>query len=350
MRDPTSAAPLVLVASLLISGCQSAVETPRADAAVVYADAGAEARTWMVQPLLAGAAPRSLGLPGSLGNLQTAPGAGLAAATLGAEAGGSAELRLWKLGAEAPAAGRRLAGEWAWDFSLARDGSAIAWVAGAPERRLAVAQAPGWTPTLPVLPAGVTPAEPRWIGAGRIALVLQRGDARELAVLALAGGALSTRYRAPAGAELADATALPGTDDLLVIETRDGDLPGRLLRIGGPGEPPRVLAEGFFLPKTLRVSGDGRHVGLVSGADAAALRRGEAAFRWIGSPWPGLPTVVFGVAAAEWSADGRPLFLARLDSGRRWIEAYDERTPGVAIPLGAPAAAAISPQPWLLAR
>jgi len=315
----------------------------------VFAEAGAESRTWFLQPLAAGAVPRPLGLPGSLGNLQTAPVAGLAAATVGVATRGSAELRLWKLGVEAPESGRRLAAEWAWDFSLAADGSAIAWIAGAPQRQLWVARAPNWLPTSPVLPAGVVPGEPRWLDATRVAVVLRSGAARELTAVSVPDGAVAPLHRASGGTELSDAVPVPGTADVLVIESRDGDAPGRLLRLAGGGGEPRVLAEGFFQPRTLRVSPDGRHIGVVTGADLAALRRREAAFRWIGPAWPGLPTVVLGVTAAEWSADGRQLYVAREEGGRRWIEAYDERRPGFALPLGAPAAQTVSPQPWLLA-
>jgi hypothetical protein len=344
LRTPAA----LLAAAVAAAGCQSPAERPAPAAAVVFADAGAETRTWFVQPLVAGAAPRPLGLPGSLGNLQTAPAAGLAAATLGAEGRGSAELRLWKLGAETPEAGRRLAAEWAWDFSLAADGTAIAWIAGAPQRQLWVARAPNWLPVTPVLPAGASAGEPRWLDSRRLAVVLRRGETRELAVLAAPDGTVVTLHRAPAGTDLSDAVAVPGSAEVLVVESRDGDAPGRLLRLAGSGAEPRVLAEGFFQPRTLRVSPDGRHIGVVTGADAAALRRREAAFRWIGPAWPGLPTVVLGVTAAEWSADGRHLFVARQDGGRRWLEAYDARTPGFALPLGTPAAQAVSPQPWLL--
>lgn len=349
MPAPRTPAVLLAVAVLVAAGCQTAAERPASVAAVVFADAGAESRTWFLQPLVAGAAPRPLGLPGSLGNLQTAPAAGLAAATVGAEARGSAELRLWKLGAETPDAGRRLAAEWTWDFSLAADGAAIAWIGGAPARQLWVARAPNWLPATPVLPAGVAPGEPRWLDARRLALVLRRGEARELAVLSASDGSVVTLHRASPGTELSDAVAVPGTADVLVLEARDGEAPGRLLRLAGGGGEPRVLAEGYFQPRTLRVSPDGRHIGVATGADAAALRRREAAFRWIGAAWPGLPTVVLGVTAAEWSADGRYLFVARQDGGRRWIVAYDERTPGFAIQLGTPAVQAVSPQPWLLA-
>lgn len=349
MRSTALFPTLLAVAILAGAGCQSPVERPGPAAAVVYADAGAESRTWFLQPLVAGTAPRPLGLPGTLGNLRTAPAAGLAAATLGAESGGAAELRLWRLGAETPAAGRRLAAEWAWDFSLSSDGTAIAWVAGAPARQLWVARAPNWLPSTPVVPAGMEPGDPSWIDAQRVVVVLRRGETREMAVLNVADGTLATRYRPAAGTTLSDAVPVVGSEDLLVVESGDGDASGRLLRLAAGTTTPRVVAEGFFRPRTLRVSPDGRYIGVVTGADANALRRGEAAFRWIGAPWPGLPTVVLGVTTVEWSADGRHLFVARETGGRRWLEAYDVRNPGIAIPLGAPAASATSPQPWLVA-
>jgi hypothetical protein len=341
---------IALLAVCLSSGCHSVDARTAEESAAIFCQEGTESRTWWVQSLAPGASPRSLELAGSPGNFQTAPAAGLAAATFGNPAGGSGELRIWKLGVEPPAAGRKLAGEWAWDFSLAADGPGITWVAGSPDRLLYVAQQPAWTPVVVPLPAGCTPHDPRWLDTRRLAVVLRRGHSHELAVVALPGGGVATVYRASAGAVLSEPLAVPGTDEVMVIESRESDASGRLLRLAIAPGVPRTLASGFFLPRTLRVSPDANHIAIVSGPDAGAIQRREVALHWIGPAWPGLPDGLPEVTAVEWSSDGRQLLVARQSGGRRWVEFYDVKRPNVPHRLGSSGVPSTAPQAWTLSQ
>lgn len=336
---------LVPAAVVALSGC-AGVAPSTASPHVVFAREESGGWTYYLQPHDAGRAPTPLALPPGTGNLQTSADGTVAAATVPGAAPGSAELRLVAFATQGTG-GMVLAREWAWDFSLRRDGGAIAWVAGE-ERRLFVARAPVWTPVAVPLPAGAGPAEPRWLGPAELLVVLRRGARSELVALAVDSGATRVVYRASGDATLTAACPVPGSDDVLLVEAAPDAAPGRLLRVPLAGGEPRVLAAGFLVPGTLAVSPDGRCVVAAWARDLATVRRREAGLLWLGGPWRGAPADGPGVSALAWSPDGRQLAVARQEAGRQWIEIHAEgAAPRV---IGFPGAVCFAPQWWMPSR
>ncbi|MBL9189988.1 MAG: PD40 domain-containing protein [Opitutaceae bacterium] len=335
------------IAGLFMAGCQTSGGSGAASA-IIFAREESGGRAYYIQDAGGSGAPAALPVPASAGNLRTAPRAGIAAATIGASGAGEAELRLIALGA-AGGSERSLAREWAWDYSLGAEGEAIAWIAGRDRRELFVARAPEWKPAALALPVEAEPGQPRWLARDRLLVVLRWKAGGEALALAGGAGGAEVIYRAVGRAVLSEACGIPGSADVLVIESPEGDSPGRLLRIAIEGGQPEVLAHGFFLPGTLAVSPDGRFVGAVWSEAAAAVRRGEAAWRWIGAAWPGAPESVPGVVSAVWSPDGSRLAFARRGEGRRWIEVHGSE-PGRPRRVGFEEAECFAPQWWRIAR
>ncbi|MBL9198974.1 MAG: hypothetical protein JNL39_00655 [Opitutaceae bacterium] len=339
MSSARTSAPAVLAGALL-AGCQS-LDGPGRASAVVFARAEGGGRTYHVQPSDGSRPPVAFGVPAGAGWLQTSPRAGVVALTTGSEAGASAELRVLTPGAGG--AGHTLAAEWAWDFSLRAEGDAVAWVAGRERRELFVAQAPAWRPMRMGLGGAGEPAGPRWLSRDRLLVVVREDGRSRLAEVAVAGGEARVFYHAVGRAGLSDVCLVPGTADVVAMETPEGEQPSRVLRLALEGGQPELLVTGFDLPGTLTVSPDGRHIGAVWSDDANTVRRGEAAWRWIGAAWPGAPESVAGVAAAAWGPDGTQLALARRQGARRWIEVHGA---GGARPLGFEGAECLAPQWW----
>ena len=334
----------VAVSGGILGGCQST--TMNVEPAIVFARSETSERSYHLQPLATGRQPVALAMPRFAGNVQTAPRAGVMAANVGAAGSGSAALAVFSPGADR-ANDRVVVAEWAWDFSLREDGAAIAFIAGREQRRLFVAAAPTWKAVAVALPADATPSAPRWLGAGRLLVVLHRSGGSELGVLTVATSELRTVYRAAAGHVLSDPSPAGENADAIVIESASENSPGRLLRVALAGGEPRVLARGYFLPGSLVVSPDGRFVGAVWSGDADAVRRRVAAFQWAGETWGGVPREVAGVTSAVWSSDGTSLAVARQSEARRWIEVYAADQAG-APPraIGFAGATCFAPQWW----
>jgi hypothetical protein len=268
------------------------------------------------------------------------------AATVGGESPESATLQLLPVGA-IPSDAPVLAAEWAWDFALHPDGGAIAWVAGREARQLFVARAPAWKPVAVELPAGITPSEPRWLDDRRLLLVLRQSGHSELVRLTPETGERRLVYRATGDATLAEACRVPGSEDVLAVETPAAAGPGRLLRVTPAGDEPRVLATGFFLPASVVVSPDGRFLAAVWSESLASVQKRDAALQWIGDAWRGARAAIPGVTSLAWSPDGTQLAVARQRDGRRWIEVYSDGA--VASPprrIGFQEAACFAPQWW----
>lgn len=339
MSSVRFSAPAALAGALL-AGCQS-LDSPGPTTAVIFARADDGRRVYHVQPADASRPPTVFPLPAGAGIVRTAPRTGVVALTIGGEAGASAELRLLTPGSGSAA--HTLAAEWAWDFSLRAEGDAIAWIAGRERRELFVAQAPAWRPVRVPLAGAGEPAGPRWLARDRLLVIVREEGRSQLAEVAIGGGEMRAIYLAVGRAGLSDVCVVPGSSDVLVMETPDGEQPSRVLRLPLEGGQPEVLITGYDLPGTLTVSPDGRHIGAVWSDDVAAVRRGEAAWRWIGTAWPGAPESVAGVTAAAWNPDGTRLVFARRQGARRWIEVHGA---GGVRPLGFEGAECLAPQWW----
>lgn len=328
------------LAGALLAGCQS-LDSAGPTTAVIFARTVDGRRTHHVQPADGSRPPSEFALPAGAGIVRTAPRAGVIALTIGGEAGASAELRVLASAAGGP--GQTLAAEWAWDFSLRAEGDAVAWVAGRERRELFVAQAPAWRPVRVAIAGAGEPAGPRWLARDRLLVIVREDGRSQLAEVPIAGGEARVIYHAVGRAGLSDVGVVPGSAEVLVMETPEGEQPSRVLRLPLEGGQPEVLATGYDLPGTLTVSPDGRHIGAVWSEDPSAVRRGEAAWRWIGAAWPGAPESVAGVTAAAWSPDGTRLLFARRQGARRWIEAHGA---GGVRSLGFEGAECLAPQWW----
>lgn len=333
------------MAIAILAGCGTVPEAGDG-LQVIFARVEADGRTYHAQSLAGGQSPVALALPCLTGNLRTSGRGTRAAATVGGEPPGAAELRLLPLEADSTAE-RLLAREWAWDFAWQEAGDAIAWVSGRERRELFTARGPGWQPKATPVPREFTPGEPRWLDRQRLLVILRRAGESQLVVVTTDTGESRLIHRAPAGADLSDPLRIPGANEVLVVESPASAAPARLLRIGLAGGAPRELATGFFRPGTITTSPDGRLVAAVWSAELAAVQRNKAALNWIGEPWRGAPASLPGVTSLAWSPGGNHLAVARNQDGRQWIEVYSD-VAGRGLPqvLGYADAECVAPQWW----
>lgn len=287
--------------------------------AIVFARGGAEGDAWFMQSLAANATARPLAPAEKLGNVQTAPAAGVWAANRASGTSGAAALAV-----SAGGKVRNVANEWAWDFALRPDGGAVVYVAGRERRALFTASAPEWQPVkVEGMGDGAT-SHPIWQGK-RVVCVRRGSGGAEVVATRPEGGGVTVLYRARGGRALSNLTAVPGSDDVLVVEAPEHAAPGQLLRIGAGAPSPTVLGEGFFAERGVVVSPDGRSIGAVSGAEPQAVQRGMASLRWLAGAWAGAPAELPGATAAAWSEDGAQLAVARKREGSWAIEVYAAR-------------------------
>lgn len=334
-----------LVSALLsLLGC-ALPPAPEAPSALLFLREDAQGRRPYAQALPVTTAPEATTLPSPAGHLQTAPAARLVALTVGSEAGRPASLQLLRLDAAlTPTERWTLAPEWAFDYHLRGEGDAIAWVAGSPARQLFVARAPAWQPQPIALPAGSAPSDPRWIDARHLALLLRHPDRSEAAILDLTTGALAVVHRARAGVLLADLRPIPGSAELLVMETPATPEPARILSLSTTGGAAHERARGWFVPGSLTVSPDGRFRAVASAPDLSSLHQRATRLEWLGSIWPGAADNATGVEALAWSPEGERLALTRLATGRRAIEI--RRRDAAPAMVGFPDASCTTPQWW----